>query len=332
MDRLRRSFPGSEPLDGSRLAELAREADVESVAASCRLSGIKVSNEDAAAAFRGSALGTADAEAVRGTIASLHYPIGGGQNGLLGPLDLGRLNALVTGAATDGSVHPSPWRTTPLHCEAFDCAGRATGRVIPILPPRMIPEKTEDLLSWFEMEMRAPDRPHVPTIGALALGLMAISPFERANGRTIRTLTRHLLVRAGYAYTPYASIEREMESLREVYYAAFDQAQAGIWAGTAEIEPWLDYFAEVLDRHRARAEAHLHKDGETTDLSPLQAAILIAVREHGTVDAGLLLRTTGANRNTLKDNLRRMVDRGVLERSGQRRTARYRLASLVEKV
>jgi hypothetical protein len=330
MDRLRRSFPGSEPIEAARLAELEREADVESVAASCRLSGIKVSNEEAAAAFRGSALGTADAEAVQGTIASLHYPLGG-HNGLLGPTDLARLNAVVTGAGS-GSVEPSPWRVTPLHCEAFDCAGRATGRVIPILPPRMIPEKTEDLLSWFEMEMRAPDRPHVPTIGALALGLMAISPFERANGRTIRTLTRHLLLRAGYAYTPYASIEREMESLREIYYAAFDQAQAGIWSGTAEIEPWLDYFAEVLDRHRARAEAHLGKDGEATDLSPLQAAILIAVREHGTVDAGLLLRTTGANRNTLKDNLRRMVDRGVLERSGQRRTARYRLASMVEKV
>jgi Fic family protein len=126
---------------------------------------------------------------------------------------------------------------------------------------------------------------------------------------------------------PYASIEREMETLREAYYAAFDQAQAGIWSGTAEIGPWLDYFSEILDRHRSRAESKLRREPQATDLSPLQAAILDAVREHGSVDAGLLLRTTGANRNTLKDNLRRMVDRGFLERSGQRRTARYRLAS-----
>jgi hypothetical protein len=36
---------------------------------------------------------------------------------------------------------------------------------------------------------------------------------------------------------------------------------------------------------------------------------------------------TGANRNTLKDNLRRLVERGMLERMGSRRGTRYRLAS-----
>jgi Fic family protein len=37
------------------------------------------------------------------------------------------------------------------------------------------------------------------------------------------------------------------------------------------------------------------------------------------------MRATGANRNTLKDNLRRLVDRGNLERLGQRRGTRYRI-------
>ena len=327
MDRLKRSFAVGPPPPEPRLADLVRAATAETVAASCRLSGIKISNRDAEAVLRGEVVPTPDAPAIRGTLAALSLPLGtSGQ--LLSADDLARLNAVVVGQADpSGPVAPSPWRLTPVHCEVFDCTGHATGRVIPILPPRMIPDKLEDLISWFEMETRAPDRHAVPTIGALVLGLMAISPFERGNGRTIRTLTRHLLLRAGYSYTPFASIEREMEALRETYYHAFDQAQAGIWSGTADIEPWLDYFAEVLDRHRTRAEANLRSDAQETDLSPLQAAILTAVKEHGSVDAGLLLKTTGANRNTLKDNLRRMVDRGVLERSGQRRTARYRLAS-----
>ena len=63
------------------------------------------------------------------------------------------------------------------------------------------------------------------------------------------------------------------------------------------------------------------------DFSPLQRKIVETVREHGTVGAGLLIEATGANRNTLKDNLRRMVDRGVLERFGERRGARYKLAT-----
>ena len=63
------------------------------------------------------------------------------------------------------------------------------------------------------------------------------------------------------------------------------------------------------------------------DLPPLQRAILETVREHGTAAAGLLLVSTGANRNTLKDNLKRLVDRRLLERVGQRRGSYYRLAT-----
>ena len=39
------------------------------------------------------------------------------------------------------------------------------------------------------------------------------------------------------------------------------------------------------------------------------------------------MATTGANRNTLKDNLRRLVDRGMLERIGSKRGTIYRLST-----
>jgi DNA-binding MarR family transcriptional regulator len=84
---------------------------------------------------------------------------------------------------------------------------------------------------------------------------------------------------------------------------------------------------ELLDRHRARVEAKVNLEREASELSPLQRSIMDTVREHGTVDAGLLLKATGANRNTLKDNVRRLVAQGVLEKTGERRTTRYRLAS-----
>ena len=51
------------------------------------------------------------------------------------------------------------------------------------------------------------------------------------------------------------------------------------------------------------------------------------VQEVRDVDAALLLKATGANRNTLKDNLRRLVQRGVLQKTGQRRGTRYRMAT-----
>jgi Fic family protein len=124
----------------------------------------------------------------------------------------------------------------------------------------------------------------------------------------------------------YASVESQIEDLRETYNDTFGQAQTGFWMGEANLEPWLVFVLEVLERQRGRVEAKAELEREAVAYPPLQRAILETVYEHGDVDAGLLLKATGANRNTLKDNLRRLVERGVLEKTGQRRGTRYRLA------
>ena len=74
-----------------------------------------------------------------------------------------------------------------------------------------------------------------------------------------------------------------------------------------------------------RVEAIDEEEREYADLSPLQRHILDTVQRHGSAEAGLLMKVTGANRNTLKDNLRRLVDQGALERLGKRRGTRYRM-------
>ncbi len=74
-------------------------------------------------------------------------------------------------------------------------------------------------------------------------------------------------------------------------------------------------------------ETTLALERPVDEYPPLQRRILETVREHGNVDAALLIQSTGANRNTLKDNLRRLVRGGVLEKTGERRGTRYQLSS-----
>jgi Fic family protein len=189
----------------------------------------------------------------------------------------------------------------------------------------MIEEKINDLLTWLEFELRNNERHPALLIGSFFLGFLAISPFERGNGRTSRALVRHLLVRSGYEHLPFASFERELEADRAAYLDALFQARTGVWSGTAKLSPWIEFFLGLLDRHRSRVESKLALERDALDLPPLQREILDTVREHGTANAALLLRATRANRNTLKDNLRRLVEQGVLQRTGQKRGTRYRL-------
>jgi Fic family protein len=325
IDRFRGEWSSGNALSAVRMASLKEAARMQSVAASCRLTGIHVTDHDVAGVLRGSSTAQPESEAILGYAAAMDLSLA--ETGtLLSSDDLRRTNSLILGK--DGKEESGPhWRVKPLHREAFDSHGRVMNWQFPTLPPHLIEEKIEDLLTWLEFELLQGEQHPALVIATFTLAFLAISPFERGNGRTARLLIGRLMERAGYSYIPYASLESRIENGKEAYLDALMQARARLWSGGADLEPWLVYFLEMLDSHRERLETKLALERRAHTFPPLQREIMETVREHGSVDAALLLEATGANRNTLKDNLKRMVQRGLLEKTGQRRGTRYQLAA-----
>lgn len=321
-DRLRGAWDAGPGLSRPALDRLREAARIRSTAASARMAGVKLDDHEIAALLRGEAFPVGDTDEVVGYAAALEQGLP--PTGVLGQEDLGRLHATMLGGPSDA---PSPWRELELHREMFDAAGRALGRVVPTLPPRYVPEQTERLLTWLELELRERRQHPVLVVATFTLGLIAISPYARGNGRLARLAAAVLLDRAGYRFVPYSSLEARLEARRDEYFDALDRSQARLWTGDADLRPWLATWLAALDEHHETLERSMELEQASASLSPLQRSILDAVREHGSVDAGLLLRATGANRNTLKDNLRRMVDGGLLARTGERRGTRYRLGA-----
>jgi Fic family protein len=321
-DRFQGSWSAQHTIPVERLSRLRAAAHVQSVAASCRLAGIRVSDADVASLIHGDGLPLSDSDEILGYSQALAAELPADGTLLTGE-HLRPLHARMLHSHQD--VEPSPWRTEPLYREAFDAGGHATGRVFSTLPPRFVQRKTEELLTWLEFELRSRERHPVLVIGAFTLLLASICPFERANGRFTRLVANLLLRRAGYSAIPYASLEAQMEELREDYHAGVSGSQTRLWTDEADLQPWLEFFVRVLGRHRERVEAKMALERRVQDYPPLQRAILETIREHGSVDAALLLQATGANRNTLKDNLRRMVQKGVLNKTGERRGTRYHM-------
>lgn len=321
-----RSFwAGGSAISPDRLASLHRSARVQSAAASCRIAGIRVTEDEVSAILDGQAPPSHLIPEISGYAAAIEraFPNAGP---IVTADEIGVLNALVMGRPGDPPA-PSPLRETPLHLEVFDADGRALGRVLQTLPPRLLRDKLEDLLTWVELELRGGEQHPLLVTGALFLYFTAISPFERGNGRTARIMVPHLLRRAGYGFVDFASLERVFDEIRLAYYDAIDASETKLWTDEADLAPWLVFYLEALVAVTARLRAKVDLELRARELPPLQRAILETIREHGAGAAGLLLTSTGANRNTLKDNLRRMVERGLLERIGSKRGTFYRLAS-----
>jgi len=325
LDHFRGVWASGTHLPPDRLARLRDASRVKSVAASSRLAGVRVSDTEVAALLRGETCPVREGAEILGYAEAMDRSFPS-----MGPIvtteEIRRLNAVLHGCRAN-PPEPSPWREHPLHLEAFDADGKALGRVFQTLPPRLVSEKAEDLVTWLELELHSDDTHPLLVIATFVLAFMAASPFARGNGRTARLLAGHLLRRVGHSHLPYASFEGVMEEMREDYYHAFDAGETRLWTGKADLEPWLRFFLDVLRRHSERVAAKIDLERRALDFTPLQRAILDTVRGHGTAAAALLLASTGTNRNTLKDNLRKLVDEGVLERLGRRRGTFYRLAT-----
>jgi len=323
-DRFRGSWASGATIPPDRLLRLKDASNIQSVAAASRMAGIRVSDAEVASILRGEATTQREAREILGYFAALNcrFPEGN----LLSTEELRQLHArMLAGPGT--APEPTPWRELPNHLEAFDSEGKAIGRVFQTLPPRLIPETMENLATWLEIGLRGNEHHPLLVIGVFILRLFTVSPFEQGNLRISCLLTNHLLRRAGYDYLPYASLEREFEERREAFYDAFDTSSTKLWSGEADLESWLLFFLECVVHQGERVAVKIDLERRALEFSPLQRAILETVREHGTARAALLLTATGTNRNTLKDNLRRLVERGVLEQMGRRRGTLYRLAT-----
>jgi Fic family protein len=87
-------------------------------------------------------------------------------------------------------------------------------------------------------------------IGILIVVFLAIHPFKDGNGRLSRVLTTLLLLRAGYGYVPYSSMETIIEANKDSYYIALRRTQQTIRKEEQSWEPWLIFFLKTMAKQK----------------------------------------------------------------------------------
>ncbi|HPF70256.1 MAG TPA: DUF977 family protein, partial [Candidatus Krumholzibacteria bacterium] len=146
---------------------------------------------------------------------------------------------------------------------------------------------------------------------------LEIHPFQDGNGRLSRVLTTLLLLRCGYAYVPYSSLESVIESNKDGYYLALRQTQRTIRTSAPDWQPWLGWFLRALRDQKRRLEAKIAREHILVGALPgLSLRILEVVAERGRATIGEIVQITEANRNTVKKHLASLVDANHLVRHG----------------
>lgn len=312
-----------------RLSSLRRVATIESIGSSTRIEGARLSDrevESLLANIRIGSFDTRDEQEVVGyadvmeTIFNAYDAIPLTEN------HIRQFHRDLLAHSDKDERHRGSYKTLTNHVEAFDEQGKSLGVVFETATPFDTPQRMAELVEWGAEQDGDGILHPLLVIAIFVVVFLEIHPFQDGNGRLSRILTTLLLLRAGYAYVPYSSLESVIEQNKDGYYLSLRRTQRTIRTDAPDWNPWLEFFLRAMQRQKERLEKKVERERIMVAALPeLSVLILELVREHGRITISEVVRASGINRNTVKDHLKSLVERGHLQLHGAGRGAWYDL-------
>ena len=312
-----------------RLSALRRVATIESIGSSTRIEGSKLSDREVERLLSNlqvKSFATRDEQEVAGYADVMDLVFESWQDIPVTENHIKQLHQHLLRHSDKDTRHRGQYKTGVNHVVAFDENGVQIGVVFETATPFDTPRLMTELIDWVREE-RTAGRLHPLLVIALCIVVfLAIHPFQDGNGRLSRVLTTLLLLQAGYGYVPYSSLESVIEQNKEAYYLALRQTQGTIRAEVPDWQPWVAFFLRALREQVARLEKKVEREKLVLAALPeLSLAIIEFAREHGRITISEAVMLTGANRNTLKQHFRSLVESGKLNQHGKGRGVWYGL-------
>jgi Fic family protein len=330
LDEFKGAWRAMSTLAPDRLAVLRKVATIESIGSSTRIEGAKLSDREVEAflsqleihSFR-----SRDEEEVAGYAEVMERIFLSYESIPLTENYIQQLHGILLRHSRKDDHHRGRYKTLPNNVEATGPQGESRGTVFETTTPFETPLAMQELVNWTQAALADASLHPLLVIAVFVVLFLAIHPFQDGNGRLSRVLTTLLLLKAGYAYVPFSSLESFVEAHKESYYLALRRTQATLKQEKVDWEPWLLFFLRALQHQKQRLAEKVEQSRQmAASFSVLAEKIVELARSQGRISVGEIARTTGAKRSTIKLRLLGLVDQGILARHGQGRTTWYTLA------
>ncbi|MBL8755863.1 MAG: DUF977 family protein [Planctomycetes bacterium] len=328
LDEFKGRWDALRHLAPERLGSLQRIATVESVASSTRIEGVTLTDDQVHDLLRNVAratLATRDEQEVAGYAAVMNLVFGSFAALTLTENHVLQLHGVLLSRCEADAAHRGAYKRLPNSIEALDAHGRSLGTLLATTPPLETPREMQALLAATRDALAADQHHPLFVIALFVVRLLAIHPFQDGNGRLSRVLTTLLLLRSGYDYVRFASLERVVEHNKDAYHELLRRTQVSWSSDEPQVERWIEFFVQCLVEQKNVLQHRLERERALAPQAPLSAAILALVRERGRVTVREVVAAHGANRNTVKLHIKQLVAGGRLVLHGRARGAWYEL-------
>ena len=235
-----------------------------------------------------------------------------------------QLHSLLLQYSHKDERHRGNYKMIDNHIEAFDGDGKSLGILFTTASPMMTPLLMEELVYWTRAAFAEKQLHPLLITGIFIVRFLAIHPFQDGNGRLSRVLTTLLLLKSGYSYVPFSSLETVIEDNKDSYYLALRRTQQSLKTDNPDWNAWLLFFLRSLKRQKDRLAVKLEREKIMhSSLPELSVKILELAKEHGRITTGEIESYTQAPRSTIKARIKELINMKKLIRHGQGRSTWY---------
>ncbi len=312
-----------------RLISLRRVATIESIGSSTRIEGAKLTDREVEQLLSNidiKAFASRDEQEVAGYADAMETVFDKWEAIPLTENHIKQFHRDLLKYSAKDERHRGEYKSLSNNVEAFGPDGESLGIIFKTATPFDTPRLMSELIDWARDQLEAKSLHPLLVIAVFIVVFLEIHPFQDGNGRLSRVLTTLLLLRAGYTYVPYSSLENAIERTKERYYIGLRQTQGTIRTDAPDWQPWVLYFLNALKEQKRRLEMKIEREQLILGALPeLSVRLLELARDHGRLTVAEASKATGSSRNTIKDHLKNLTENGHLARHGAGRGTWYSL-------
>lgn len=316
-------------LSPDKLTSLRRVATIESVGSSTRIEGARLSDHEVEALLSNlemRSFKSRDEEEVAGYAEVMNAIFDSWEYIPFTENYIKQLHGMLLKYSTKDHPHRGEYKKFPNNIEAFDVGGKSLGVIFKTASPFDTPRLMSELIDWTATALKEGELHPILVIAVFVAHFLAIHPFQDGNGRLSRVLTTLLLLKCGYLYVPYSSMERIVEENKDRYYRALRSSQQHIRGEKENLDDWVRFFLQTLKKQKDVLLKKVEHERLLPQLSPLSERILILGKECGRLTISEAVTLLGINRNTAKLHFRQLVQQGYLVQHGVGKATWYSLA------
>ncbi|MBQ8686163.1 MAG: Fic family protein [Alphaproteobacteria bacterium] len=321
---------GAVKLSADELRVMRRVATIESVGSSNRIEGNRMTDAEIEALFANinrQSFATRDEQEVAGYSDVINTIFENYASIPLSENYIKQLHKMLLNYSDKDVRHRGEYKKDSNRVAAFDANGNEIGSIFETATPFDTPRKMSETIRWTNDTLDDRFFHPIITIGVFVIHFLSIHPFTDGNGRLSRALTVMLMLKSGYTYMPYTSMESIIEATKDTYYRALRGTQKTIWGDKINYEPWLTFFVRALVAQKRQMEDKIAKARGTSiaKLSAIQKEILEQFHKSPELTMQQIVSMMNKNPETIRKAVQVLVKRGHISKQGSTRGAFYTL-------